>query len=553
MAKKAHLQRLEGLSAWNAWRQDHPNISIDLSRANLREADLQGLNLSGADLYKADLRDANLRGTNLSRVDLRDANLRDADLSRADLSRADLSRADLSRADLTGAHLMHTTLIEADLKEACLENADLREANLSEANLSRVWIDHADLSHANLSSADFSHANIRATLIGADLSDANLRGAHLEADLSGAVFSSAVLVGAHLSGADLTGAYLSGVDLRGLDLSRVNLRQANLRGLNLSGSDLSYADLTGTDCRLASLVEVKLNGATLTDAWLWETQRAGWSIQGIICEAVYWDKDRKERATYSPGEFERLFADKTKIVLYYEGGISPIEIATLPALIQRIEAAHPGCVLRLQSIEEAPGGATVTLIVDEGGGRNPAEIAAMKAEMEEQGRRLLSAERRASEEEAQRLHVEHTLRYLSHEVLPRLLESGRPNYSFSITGGKQTMGDTYIAGQVGAQGPHAHAHDINFNQLWSQARQSLDLQALAAQLATLRQHLRQEAVEPEHDAAIGVVASAEMAAKEGNGPKTFEFLSKAGQWTLDNAAKIGVGIATAALKTALGL
>ena len=50
----------------------------------------------------------------------------------------------------------------------------------------------------------------------------------------------------------------------------------------------------------------------------------------------------------------------------------------------------------------------------------------------------------------------------------------------------------------------------------------------------LRRHLRQEAVEPEHDVAIGAVANAEVAAKEGNGPKALEWLGKAGKWTLDN-------------------
>src|SRR5262249_7752218 len=140
-------------------------------------------------------------------------------------------------------------------------------------------------------------------------------------------------------------------------LSEVDFRQADLR----------EADLSGTDLRLANLVKVNWDRATLTDACLWETQRAWWSIQGIICEAVYWDKDRKERTLYSPGEFERLYADQTKIVLHYAGGISPIEVATLPALIQRIEA-NEGCVLRLQSIQEDAGGAIVTLVIDDLGG-----------------------------------------------------------------------------------------------------------------------------------------------------------------------------------------
>ena len=82
------------------------------------------------------------------------------------------------------------------------------------------------------------------------------------------------------------------------------------------------------------------------------------------------------RETYSAGEFERPYADKTKIVLHYEGGINPIEIATLPALIQRIEATHPGCALRLQSIEEAPGGATVTPVVEDSGDASPDHITA---------------------------------------------------------------------------------------------------------------------------------------------------------------------------------
>jgi hypothetical protein len=425
------------------------------------------------------------------------------------------TRINLNGAPLGGRDLRDADLSNAELIKACLNRADLRDTNLSRADLRGADLHKAKLQDANLSKARLWRADLsQATLIHTDCGEANLKKANL-----------------------------CGADLWYTNFIKATLEKANLKGANLRKANLKQANL----------IEANLNGVTLTNTCLWETQRAGWSIVGIICEAVYWDRNWHERTLYSPGEFERLYADHTKIVLHYEGGINPIEIATLPALIQRIEATHPGCVLRLHSVQEGAGGATVTLIVDAPSGSNPEELAALKAELEEQGRRLLSAERKALEEEAQRLHVEHTLRYLSHEVLPRLLESGRPNYSISITGRKQTMGDTYIAGQVGAQGPHAHAHDINFHQLWSYTGQSLDLPALATQLATLRQHLRQEAVKPEHDIAIGAVANAEVAAKEGNGPKTLEFLSKAGQWTLDNATKIGVGIATAALKTALGL
>src|SRR2546425_570528 len=89
--------------------------------------------------------------------------------------------------------------------------------------------------------------------------------------------------------------------------------------IDLTKAYLSEADLSGADLRWAKLIQANLNGALLTDAKLWEIQKAGWSIQGSICEAVYWDEDGQERTTYSlgepgkPGEFERLYADKTKI------------------------------------------------------------------------------------------------------------------------------------------------------------------------------------------------------------------------------------------------
>jgi uncharacterized protein YjbI with pentapeptide repeats len=565
MAKAEQLKiLLSGVSVWNRWRREHQLPSearkrrrihidlsgADLSRVNLSGANLSRVNLGGTDLSGQDLSRVNLSGANLRGASLGGVNLSGQDLRGANLREVSLFYANLSGANLSGADLSRVNLSEANLSGADLSGADLSRADLSEANLSG-----ADLSRANLSGQDFSGRDFsRLSLSGANLSRARLSRTNLSgADLSGADLSKAYLFFANLSRADVSEADLSGADLSRADLSRANLSRANLSKanlsrLNLSGRDLSGKDLTGVDFRQTNLIEVNLDGATLTDSCLWETQRTGWSIQGIVCEAAYWDRERQKRETYGPGEFERLYADKMKIVLHYEGGISPIEIATLPALIQRIEAAHPGCVLRLHSVQDAPGGATVTLVVEERVDICPTEMAAIQAELEERGRRLISAERRALEEEVQRRHAEYTLRYLSHEVFPRLLGSGHTNVY-----GDLTVGDKYIAGQVGAQGPSAHAHDMTFNQLWSQSGRSIDLQALAAELSTLRRHLRQEAVEPEHDVAVGVVANAEVAAKEGNGPKALEWLGKAGKWTLDNAVKIGVGVATAAIKTALGL
>ena len=69
------------------------NNIIDLSGANLSNADLTGADLSGANLH-----DTFLVGANLSAANLSGALLGDADLSRANLAGADLSAAHLHEA-----------------------------------------------------------------------------------------------------------------------------------------------------------------------------------------------------------------------------------------------------------------------------------------------------------------------------------------------------------------------------------------------------------------------------------------------------------------------
>jgi hypothetical protein len=115
------------------------------------------------------------------------------------------------------------------------------------------------------------------------------------------------------------------------------------------------------------------------------------------------------------------------------------------------------------------------------------------------------------------------------------------------------MGDQYKVGQAGAVGPGAHAHHMRFQQIWQEGGGGLDLKVLAEELSQLRAALKQEPTSPEQDSAIGAVAAAEVAARKGDGPGAPERLADAGKWAFDVATKIGVGVATVALKTALEL
>ena len=198
--KKWQLATLrESIAIWNLWRQECPDIMIDLG----------GVDLGGADLTEADLHGANFLGANLSW---------------ANLNWAQLSHAGLRYAQLRGALLLHADLRDADLSYADLGGAEMWDVNVSGARLVGANLCEALLGSGNLRRSDLREANLRATnLIMADLCEANLS----QADLSGA---------------DLLGADLSGSICRQTDFSRAKLRQCRIYGMALA--DVRLNDTT---------------------------------------------------------------------------------------------------------------------------------------------------------------------------------------------------------------------------------------------------------------------------------------------------------------------
>jgi hypothetical protein len=96
---------MEGVDAWNAWREQNPSILPDLSYAKLAGGKFFGINLKQAKLYKAQLNNANLGKANLAGANLSKANLKGANLEKANLKSANLIGADLTDAILTNALL----------------------------------------------------------------------------------------------------------------------------------------------------------------------------------------------------------------------------------------------------------------------------------------------------------------------------------------------------------------------------------------------------------------------------------------------------------------
>jgi esterase/lipase superfamily enzyme/uncharacterized protein YjbI with pentapeptide repeats len=199
-----HLEKLSrGVAAWNRWRKANPNITPDLSGA-----DLTTVSKSSKRIVRKS------RGTSIGRKRFR------------------TKTSNLSSINLSGAKLRRVNLEAVNLAKADLSNADLTKANFF----------YADLSKANLT---------RARLDGADFEEANLRGANLK--------------GAFLHNADFTGANVMWVDFRGADLRKVRFEFADLKGAKLGGANLEKALLWDTDISKANLKIAVAAGAIVRD------------------------------------------------------------------------------------------------------------------------------------------------------------------------------------------------------------------------------------------------------------------------------------------------
>ena len=102
----------------------------DLAHTILGPVKWQRIDLSGANLSDANLKRAELMWSNLNNANLSRAYLRGADLRGAKLNNANLSGAKLVNADLSGAKLNNANLSRADVKDANLSGADLRGSGL---------------------------------------------------------------------------------------------------------------------------------------------------------------------------------------------------------------------------------------------------------------------------------------------------------------------------------------------------------------------------------------------------------------------------------------
>jgi len=213
MANSDHVRKLmEGVAAWNQWRSENPEVSIDLRKADLRDAELPGAMLHDANLSSCDFRDAlldnanlsfaTLSGSNFTRARLRAAELRQETVLRGNFGYVDASAANFDEAELRSCNFNGARLVGTNFCTAICKDSDFVEATLNRSDLTQT---------------DFRDSNLtRASFMGASLEGADLR----RCVLSGASFNSAIL-----TNANLLGAHCDTTDLAGAKLTHANLRK----------------------------------------------------------------------------------------------------------------------------------------------------------------------------------------------------------------------------------------------------------------------------------------------------------------------------------------
>src|ERR1051325_2717451 len=155
-ANPEHLEIFrKGVQAWNTWREQNPYIIPVLSYSNLGALDLSGANLSNAEFSWSRLQGSRFHNTNLYQAELFCADLRDCDFYNANLQGAKLDQTNLS-----GASLRNADLYRADFIATRLERTNFTQARCLTTTFSNVDLSSAlglkDVVHSGPSSVDIA-------------------------------------------------------------------------------------------------------------------------------------------------------------------------------------------------------------------------------------------------------------------------------------------------------------------------------------------------------------------------------------------------------------
>lgn len=236
MANSEHLAILnEGVTRWNLWRKENPDIKPDLS-----EADLVSRDLSGIDFHN----------TNLYRAIIADANFTEANLSHASLEEVCGVGPKFTKAILRDTYFYAANIAEAIFIEADLTDANFGDAWLNEANFSNATLNNTSISGSELQDSKFINAKI--------LNSSLLCSVFIRADFSNAELNNVNLLGGIFLDSIMEGTSIIGCRVWGISVWRVNLTNTIQRDLVITAPYGDEQEITVDNLDMAQFIYLLL-------------------------------------------------------------------------------------------------------------------------------------------------------------------------------------------------------------------------------------------------------------------------------------------------------
>ena len=132
-------------------------------------------------------------------------------------------------------------------------------------------------------------------------------------------------------------------------------------------------------------------------------------------------------------------------------------------------------------------------------------------------------------------------------------EATSSNYNNLFIGGPFSMGDQYIAKQVGIQGKEAGSHGTIVQNYHEYQISDTVVQQMLSELERIKEYLLNNYSDNEHYIMVGNVSSASKSLTERKNNEAMEFLKKAGKSLFDIAKSIGCAVVARYLGNFLGL
>lgn len=340
-----------------------------------------------------------------------------------------------------------------------------------------------------------------------------------------------------LSGRDLSSVNLNAAKLKRINFSGTELKGSSFRGANLNEANLSNVNASFADFNQARLANANFSNSCIDGANLFATIRDGWNISSVKCSYCWITKSRDQYPDdpdiFSKGEFETIYGGK-KFKITFPDGFQSIDLLALPFHAKRILDEYSGSKIVFTGLS-AVGEPGIEFQIYDDVGIDLDDIQRHFSDVANQVRNEVST------------HYENQLSVKDGVIEDQkfLIGTMRSLLDNNKSNGNGVINNHYYFDKVNTSQDHYSGNNLKIvKKFYFEDQNSLN--ELASDLAKLKRELRNI-----DEGKLKSIGEIEKDALAGEGSNVRKNLLIVGKWLLDASTKIGTGVATAAIKSAL--